>query len=381
VLESGHDLYSKSGEVLFPYFVCRVAGISAQHMEQLRASESAQLFEALNELEKELHLYKEKISGLIYHAVGATKDNEQRNALLKFKRDIYNLRPFPQQQLAKLLVGLPDTAANEISALGKTLEEHKSILSELERVYSAEECLVRRKFQSFVTDTDFKKGLLLSSQSLFASLERYTACDNAELKAKDEQIERGLLRYFSRMAMKTSPFATFCVLIPGEFRAGDTLENFQQAVFGFLGHPQAKRSFVRLNKSLYGILLEHLKTHSAVRNVLDVELNPTIWEEENRFVFLSLVNGREVFQRLQKNAALDLIMRAFAQQPHLPLRQLIDALCANPKVDASREEAENYLDKLLEIGFLRFRMGIHEQEVDWDKPFGTILDSMDDDHA
>jgi len=52
---------------LFPYFICRVAGISAQYMEQLRAGESEKLFEALYETEKQLHLNLEAISPGLEH--------------------------------------------------------------------------------------------------------------------------------------------------------------------------------------------------------------------------------------------------------------------------------------------------------------------------
>jgi hypothetical protein len=366
---------------LFPYFICRVAGISAQSVEQLRACESAKLFEALYTLEKQLHLGKEKIIGLIYNAVSTAKDGESRNTLLQLKRDLYNLRPLPRKHVASFLALLPAAVANEVSAFMQKLEECECVRSELEKVYSAEERKVRRRFQALIDDADFKRGLLLSSQSLFSSLERYAAGDDAGLRAKQEQIERGLLRYFSRMAMKISPFATFCALIPGEFRRGAAGEKLEQTVFEFLGDPRRKKSFIRMNKSLYGVLLEHLKSRPAVKNFLNVELNPTIRVQENKFVFLSLVNGREVFQRLQKNAALNLIMETFDKQPHLPLLQMIDALCENPKVEASREEAGHYFDKLLEIGFLRFRTGIHEQEVDWDVPFKKLLTSIDDEDA
>ena len=149
----------------------------------------------------------------------------------------------------------------------------------------------------------------------------------------------------------------------------------------FTSDPRVKRSFVRANKFLYGLFFDHLKTRPAFRHSLQVERNPTLRVENGRLVFLTAIEGREVFQRLADNEVLQLIASRFSDGGAPTLGDLIRALSSDPEIDATFEEAEAYLDKLIEIGFLRFHTGIREQDADWDLPFRALLDAIDDDHA
>ena len=80
-------------------------------------------------------------------------------------------------------------------------------------------------------------------------------------------------------------------------------------------------------------------------------------------MFLTAIDSREVFQRLANNEVLQLIAGAHPGRRRAPtLGELIAALSADPQIEATPEEAEAYLDKLIEIGFLRFHTGIREQD-------------------
>ncbi|HEY0037452.1 MAG TPA: hypothetical protein VGB66_12225 [Longimicrobium sp.] len=118
-----------------------------------------------------------------------------------------------------------------------------------------------------------------------------------------------------------------------------------------------------------------------MRHRLDIEPNPTLRKEDGRLVFLTAIDGREVFQPMAENEVLDLIAERCAQAGRPTLGDVIGALCGDPEIDATPEEAEAYLDKLIEIGFLRFHTGISEQDADWDLPFRELLDRIDDEHA
>ncbi|HEU0015335.1 MAG TPA: lantibiotic dehydratase, partial [Longimicrobium sp.] len=158
-------------------------------------------------------------------------------------------------------------------------------------------------------------------------------------------------------------------------------EGEAQGTTRFSRDPREKRSFVRINKFLYGLLFDHLKTRPAFRHALAVERNPTLRGEGGRLVFLTSIDGREVFQRLADNEVLQLIASRFREGTEPTLGDLIDALSADPEIDATPDEAEAYLDKLIEIGFLRFHMGIREQDADWDLPLAALLERIDDPHA
>ncbi len=364
---------------VFPHFVCRVSGLPVDHVESLRAPQSEKLLDQLFAIEAQLDHEKESISQRLYEVVGTLENKKQRNDLLKLRRNLYNLRTVDPAFVASVHASLPAAVARAVDAFQQRLEARRCTLCELENAYRVEVQAARHRFQGLLKDEDFQKGLLISSRSLYNAQRRYLGVRNVELTGKQEKTERGLLRYFSRMAMKATPFGTFCAVIPGTFsRPG---QDSSEDLFVFDRDPRTKQSFIRLNKSLSGILLDHLKKRPAVRAHLHVELNPALHEEGHVLVFLSAVEGNEVFQRLSKNPVLLLISEVMQEQGHLPLGYLIEALTTHPELEASPEEATQYLDKLIEIGFLRFRTGIREQDVDWDRPLQELLAQIDDAHA
>lgn len=371
--------HSSAGQ-LCPYFVCRVAGLPVQCVDGLRAPQTCELLNIVLSLEDRLQARKEDVSGLVYEAIGRSDDQAVRRRLLKLRRDLYNLRPWSDSDLAHLERFLPPEAWAGVTDFLQLMSERSATLAALKHTHQEELVQLRQHFRESLKDSDFQKGLLLSSPSLFSQLPRYLRA-RTNLNRKQEQIERGLLRYFTRMAMKATPFGTFCTIIPGQFTDETNSEHVCGPRYEFTSDPQHKKSFLRINKRLYGILLEHLKVRPAVRRCLGVELNPTIADEDDRLIFLSAVQGRETFQRIPRNPVLALIATVFARRPIVTFGDLILAIVADSAIEATEDDATAYLDKLIEIGFLRFRIGIPEQDVDWDLPFRSLLTPIDDEHA
>ncbi|HEU0055470.1 MAG TPA: lantibiotic dehydratase, partial [Longimicrobium sp.] len=359
-------------------FVCRVSGAPVDTVDTLRAPRALALLSRLAEVEAALRDGRESLSATLFDAIGRAEEKPARNKLITLKRELYNLRPVSAQKLDEGAALLPPAAGDEVRGFQARLEERARLEAELKTAYAEETAGLRARFRRLLDDGDFRKGLMISSRSLHGALARYQG-QGAELSGKEEKTERGLLRYYTRMAAKATPFATFCAIIPGTFvePSGD----FGGDVFRFRGDPRRKRSFVRINKLLYGILLDHLKTRATVRHALEVELNPTLREEQGRLVYLTAIQSREVFQRLGNNDVLELITAKIRGRERPTMGDLIDALVTDPQVEASPEEAEAYLDKLIEIGFLRFHTGVGEQDADWDLPFRALLERIGDDHA
>jgi hypothetical protein len=373
------DAPGREADRLVSRFVCRVGGAPTDGVEALRAHRTMELLGGLAAQDAELAEGRERISALLFPAIGAAADRPARNLLLRLKRDLYNLRPLPAQPLDAACALLPAADATEARAFNAALERRDAALAELERAYGEETAELRGRFRELLRDEDFRKGLLVSSRSLYGSLQRYAA-GGGSLSGKEEKTERGMLRYFTRTAMKATPFSTFCAVIPGSFvPAGDADAGGE--LMRLEGDVGAKRSFARINKVLYGVLLDHLKLRPAVRSALVVEPNPTLRTEAGRLVFLTSVENREVFQRVPPNEVLELILGIFREGDRPTLGALVAALTGDPQIDATTEEADAYLGKLIEIGFLRFHTGIREQDADWDIPFRALLDAMDDDHA
>ena len=364
-------------DCLFDHFICRVSGLPADTMEALRAPRTAALVAELLALEAHRDARKETLSAAFFDLIGTMDDGAARGRLLQLRRDLYNARPVAAGRVAAVAAVLPPALAEQLEAFRALQARYGGLRAEIEHVYGEERQAARQAFQQLVRDEGFQKGLLLSSRSLFRAQRRYLDKSEGRLGNKLAKTERGLLRYFARAAMKATPFGTFCAVLPGVL----TSDSNGHTPWHFDGDPGDKQSFIRLNKSLYGVLLEHLKQRPAVRRRLHVERNPTIRKEAGRLLFLAARAGTEVFQRVPHNAVIRLIDALFSRQPSRPLGDLIAAMQAHPEIEASEEEATAYLDKLIEIGLLRFRTGIREQEADWDFPLHDLLDPIDDDHA
>ncbi|HVG44846.1 MAG TPA: lantibiotic dehydratase, partial [Longimicrobium sp.] len=385
MMEPWQEGRPEPGEWLGTRFVCRVSGAPADGVDGLRATRTLEQLDRLLAAERELHAKREELSAVLFAAIGAAGDDRPlRNKLITLKRELYNLRPAAAAKVDEAAARLDPAHAGTLRAFAALLEERAALDAALREAYAAETPELRRRFLALLDDADFHKGLMISSRSLYTALGRYgeaARAAGAELSGKEEKTERGLLRYYTRMAMKATPFSTFCAIIPGEFVDDGASGGDGDGAVRFVGDPRRKRSFVRVNKFIYGLLFDHLKTRPAVRHALRVEPNPTLREQEGRLVFLTAIESREVFQRLANNEVLELIAASFKAGDRPTLGELIDALTRDPQIEATPEEAEAYLDKLIEIGFLRFHTGIREQDADWDLPFRELLDAIDDDHA
>jgi hypothetical protein len=380
MMEPWMDESAATTDALFPRFVCRVSGAPVDTVDTLRAERTLSLLDELAEVEARISERREEVSRMLFEAIGATTEKPVRNRLVALKRELYNGRAPAAQKVNDTLAAVDEATGQQVRAFVADLERARELNATIGAAHDEEVTALRRRFRELVRDGDFRKGLMVSSRALYGNLGRYdAAAERGTLSGRDEKTERGLLRYYTRMAAKATPFATFCAVIPGTFV--DAGADQDEGRIRFTGDPRAKRSFVRINKFLYGLVFDHLKTRPTVRHRLAIEPNPTLRKEDGRLVFLTAIDGREVFQRMAENEVLDLIADRCAQAGRPTLGDLIGALCGDPEIEATPEEAEAYLDKLIEIGFLRFHTGIREQDADWDLPFRELLERIDDEHA
>ncbi len=366
--------------ILFPHVVCRVAGLPVSCLEPLRAEESSQLWTEIRGLIGQLEGQRDRLVPRIFEAIGRLDESSQRRPLLKLKRDVHNLRSLSTAAMEAVTA---PRLRRDLEVYQRALESLEAAQRRCSQVYQRELVAVRSRFQRLVLNEDFRRGLLLSSRTLAAQLSRYVRLAADRPGAKGRQVERSLMRYLSRMVMKPTPFGTFCSLLAGRVEEGTPadLGIGHRAPSRFSGDPQHKTTHLRLNKTIYGRLLPLMIARPAIRQELRVELNPTLREEGDRWVFLAAAGGAEVFQRLPRNPVLDLLGQLLTRGGPKALAVLISSLGSHPSVEASPEEAEAFALKLIELGFLRFRVGIPEQEVDWDAPLRAVLEVVEDEHA
>lgn len=357
---------------LFRHFICRVSGLPADALDALADPLCARILNELAEVEGALAGAREAMSQRLHAAVQAARDPAGRRALLDLRRSLYNLRtPGPAVRSGALVaLGGGDAAVEKFDGW---LQARDRLLAELGPAYARGVREARRRFRALLDDDGFQKGLLLSSRALFEAQARYRRPDG-EPAARLEKTERGLLRYFSRTCMKATPFSTLCSLVPGELADA----NGGTSALTLTGDPLAKRSATRLNKALFGVLMDALLRRPGFREHARVELNPTLAEEDGHYVYLTALRGKETFVRLPHSATVAHVAELVRASPGTPRGVLARALAAHRGIEASDDEARSYLDALLAGGFLRFDTGVKEQDVDWDLSFRRVLEGVDD---
>jgi len=370
-METDRNLLTWADATLRPYFICRLSGVPVGYVERLRSNHLVQAAAALRDSDVAFQCIQQSLLEILFGVIGSCRVTAERRLLVRIKRDVFNSRPIdaPPQGL------LPEEAAAAVAAyrdaaLALRQEEHnfRALFGEEAREATAQ-------LLAGAEDEDFQKGIALSSPALTAALAAQRRSANSKSARNRTKLQRGVLRYLTRMAMKATPFGTFSAIVPG------TLSIDAEPFYMLAGNPSYKQTSIRLNKSIYGVLSAHLKRHPVVRRHLRVQLNPTLREEDDRFVFLAATNGLEIFQRVGKTPVLTTVLRLLKESHEISLGKLCSQIRADPLLDTTDEEVEGFVDRLLSIGMFRLSTGVREQDPDWDLPLRTLLRQIDDPQA
>lgn len=348
-------------------FVCRIGGVNCNVQDKVGRDENLFLFTKYVNVKNELTRLTEIISSQIYAAIPGLNEKRERNLLIGFRRDIFNFKKCSElssEKVKELVPGISNLLI-KYNELNSEKEEYQKQLQGSIEQYAKDN---RSEFVKNLSNQNFQKGLLISSRPLFDSQKYYI--ENAENR-KNEQIERGLLRYYSRMAMKATPFGSFCSIIPGEI--SDNLNS----PYTIVGNTEEKDSVSLLNKALFGCIATYIKSKQELFENFDLILNPTFRFENEKLVYLTSVDNKEVFQRLPNNPVLDLISKFFTSSSKIKYKELVNLLILDEELEAEYDEIIPYLNKLIEIGFLHINIGVPDQVVDWDILLVDILKEID----
>jgi hypothetical protein len=244
--------------------------------------------------------------------------------------------------------------------------------------YAVESDLARQAFRAGLADTDFQAGLALSSSALFGNLASYRAPVGSRSRSRVDQVERGLLRYFSRASRKATPFGRFCTVVTGVFQFADTGsdEATQPVMIDAASLTKSGRS--RLNKGIYTLFWDHLIRKPEVRQRLVLSRNTTADEGTESWRFLVNDRGREVFRRVAKSEALAAVVEQLSHLDGRSLEEVIQALSATGQFEGDHGELSDFVDALVDAGLLRLHAVVDDQEADWDRPLTAFLRTIGD---
>ncbi|MFF2699780.1 lantibiotic dehydratase [Streptomyces cyaneofuscatus] len=369
--------------VIRPAFMARVAGLPVESVQGLRCPESRRWADEVLDESAQLRLLAEKAGDRLHDLIGSSDDEPLRRALLKLRRDIFNGRlPAPDtadRALAQVRERDPDAASTLADWLTgrRALDERRAAGAAL---LAAETGRTRAALRELAGHERLRRALLLASPALDAQLDAYrrqTPTPGARPDKKQRKIERSLMSYVYRTACKTSPFSTFTGVAPGSLTGSDGLR---------LRVDEEWRAQARLNVVALGRLADAVIADPSRRADLPVAPASGWGRDDDRVryvrrwvtagdddtaVTFDAVKDRLFF--LRRSGTLDRLLTLFEERggergeerggSGLRYGDLVEWLARDQ--GATREECEQYLGALLDVGMVQvpcLRTEVHDTD-------------------
>lgn len=336
--------------MIFPHIFIRYAGASHLPFRSLRIPGVDERMTAMDNISRTLAGLREKNCDALYKAIPGCRSKQEQQLLLNIKRDIHNLRPVKRPQLEKALnvLGAERPEATDARNLLLELDQMLEKAGQLEREWRVDFSRLllhhRQLFQGMCGEETLRKGILLSSTTLFGQLNSYCKTPASAFRHREQRNEYSLLRYMTRLCFKTSPFSTFTYLGLASLEKEPGWHIPSQ-------EPASVRSHGRLNNLLLQHLQHLLSAHPRINDHLHVRLNPSVSVTAANIKFLVNFNNVESFQQLPESGLVQAVMEVLAEP--LRLRRLTEILL-NEFIDGEAAPLKNYLMKLVEAGLLEF---------------------------
>ncbi|MET7580077.1 lantibiotic dehydratase [Streptomyces microflavus] len=370
-----HDNHDLNTAGIRPAFMVRVAGLPVESVRELRCPQSRRWADEVLDDSAQLRLLAEKAGDQLHDLIGGSDDEPLRRALLKLRRDIFNNR-LPATDPADRVLGrvhsLDPAAA---STLADWLTGRRALDGRLGAgagLLAAETGRSREALRSLAGHERLRRGLLLASPALDAQLDAYRKqppSAGARPDKKQRKIERSLLSYVYRTACKTSPFSTFTGVALGSLCGSAGLR---------LRVEEEWRAQARLNVVALGRLADAVIADPARRADLPVAPASGWGRDDDRVryvrrwitagdddtaVTFDAVKDRLFF--LRRSGTLDRLLTLFEERSGTVLRygDLVEWLARDQ--GAAREECEQYLGALLDVGMVQvpcLRTEVHDTD-------------------
>lgn len=341
---------------IFPYILFRVGGITFEYLETLNISKDNTYKECY---ERKQNL-KNEISGLLYDAISKIKDSEKQNTLLKLKRDLFNERNLNNLDLSGLTKDIEEIVIEKIREYLNLVKEFDMCSNELIRKYESELPILREKLKILSQEKCIQNGLVFSSQSLYKNIGEYKN-HNSDYTKNVKKTEVSIIKYLTRIAAKTSPFSSFNNLALGKIVDNESDDKFITNE----SNEKKIKSYIRLNNSIFAYIRNCLFKLNELYSHFYIIANPTITIQGNQFNYLINFNNVESFQKIEINPIIEYFLSLINENERLVYRDFLDKIVKDEILDATKEEVDEYVYKLIELGFFEFDINISGLDTGW----------------
>lgn len=370
-----HDNHDLNTAGIRPAFMVRVAGLPVESVQELRCPQSRRWADEVLDESAQLRLLAEKAGDQLHDLIGGSDDEPLRRALLKLRRDIFNNRLPATDSADRVLDRVHSLDPAAASTLADWLTGRRALDGRLGAgagLLAAETGRSREALRALAGHERLRRGLLLASPALDAQLDAYRKqppSPGARPDKKQRKIERSLLSYVYRTACKTSPFSTFTGVALGSLGGSAGLR---------LRVEEEWRTQARLNVVALGRLADAVIADPARRADLPVAPASGWGRDDDRVryvrrwvtggdddtaVTFDAVKDRLFF--LRRSGTLDRLLTLFEERSGTVLRygDLVEWLARDQ--GAAREECEQYLGALLDVGMVQvpcLRTEVHDTD-------------------
>ncbi|MCB0634095.1 MAG: lantibiotic dehydratase, partial [Lewinella sp.] len=284
-------------------------------------------------------------------------------ALIKVRRDLFNDRCLEagMKELVELNLSKDNLAYWKVYL--QQVASRKILRASIHDQFREYLDSTRVLIQNASTSEALLKGLNFASDHLLDQIKKYTQTPSNDFKKKELHIEKGVIKYLTRIAFKTSPFSTFTNI---------SSLDLSQAPPTNPGISTKKKikSTVKLNTLLFKSLMDLFYVYVPIRRYLMVEINPTLEKKEGQYLFIINVSDIESVQKLNQNPVL-VFIEELLKKRRISFGELVAVLVE--QTEESVEACEIYTRDLVALGFIELKTGISGLDPEWDSKLFSFL--------
>jgi hypothetical protein len=335
------------------YLVLRRTGVSSRDLDRLLFNRTTAVIDRALALERCCRSDAAALCGILERRIGEGPPVVAR-ALLCLRRDIYNDR-LPKAKSVQAARAVFDVTSPIVRWI-EARQERAELLQRGATVFQQELQLARVALKRLLSNREFRKGLALASSVLSDERRAYVAGSPSasEQVARATRVERSLVRYYSRSALKLSPFSSF------------TRTRLVRLVLPSVEHRRTSTSArtrigrcVRINRTIVGGLARAIAVHPALRDYVPVWMGASALDERQghvcvrrryRAAGLRLMNvPEEDLIVVRSTPAIRWIQQYLgARGGFVPFHEIARAL----RDEVDDDGAHEYLSRLIERGVL-----------------------------
>lgn len=354
---------NKNTEIkIFPHMFTRIAGEPFSTLEKLKLDQTVKEIECIALYNAHIKQRSSEICEELYNIIPLIKDNRIQNALVKAKRDIFNLRDVKSESMELIKDSINESISFKLQLIKDKRELILAAEAKLNTIYSNELMNARIEMQNILKNENLLKGLLISSKTLLERITTYASKDIKLMNKDDFRTEQSAIKYVSRMCAKTSPFSTFTHLAVCGLN-GKTSQFFES---DFSSNTKVQ-SHIRLNNAIFLYLKALMFKNIKLSRWFLLRPNPTIKIINNEYIFLTNFDNIEAFQKIEVNPVIDVFLQLAKEKTEgILFNDLISTIIENEYMDATREELESYVLMLIDYGLFEYNLGVSGIDPNWD---------------